>query len=289
MIIGASLKVSDCASADHEAATKALIKGLTAGDRADGPKYLIHTSGTGILMHKDLESNFNKKPRTLGEAADDIYDDWSGVTQVTSLPDFAPHRKVDRLVIESDGPSLKTAIVCPPTIYGVARGPGNVRGHQLYELARCTLEKGHGLQIGAGKTFWTYIHVKDMSKVYLKLVNAALAGGGEATWGAAGYYFTENGEHVWGDVSKAVAREAKKQGLISDDQVLSVSADEGDRLTKYGSLLWGANSRCRAVRARELLGWVPIEKSLYEEIPNAVSSEARRLGLTSGHGSKVAG
>ena len=154
-----------------------MIKGLTSNERSGRQGFLIHTSGTGILLYKDLER------KTFGEAATEVYDDWDGIEQVTTIPEFAPHRVVDKIVIESDGPNLKIAIVCPPTIYGVGRGPGNQRGHQVYELAKCTLEKKQGLQVGAGKTFWPNVHVYDMSKCYLRLVQAATQGGGKATWG----------------------------------------------------------------------------------------------------------
>ena len=235
-----------------------------------------------MLLYKDLER------KTFGEAATKIYDDWDGIEEVTSLPDFAPHRVVDKIIIEADGPNLKTAIVCPPTIYGTGRGPDNQRGHQLYELARCTLETKHGLQVGAGETFWPNVHVYDMSKVYLKLVEAAVQGGGKATWGKEGYYFTENGEHVWGKVAKAVASAAHKQGLIPSDDVVKVSNEEANQITKWGAVVWGANSRCRAIRARKILAWSPKERSLDDEIPDAVGSEARRTGMTVGHAAKVA-
>ncbi|KAL9098814.1 MAG: hypothetical protein Q9163_005592 [Psora crenata] len=275
--------VLNCASSDHEGAAQALVRGLAASERQDRPGLLIHTSGTGLLIYKDMER------KTLGEASAEIYDDWDGIGAVTSVPDLAPHRVVDKIILNAEGPNLKTAIVCPPTIYGVGRGPGNQRGHQLYELVRCTLQRKQGLQIGAGKSFWPNVHVYDMSKLYLLLLEAALAGGGKATWGREGYYFAENGEHVWGQVSKAVASAAHKQGFIASDEVVTVSPQEADELTPFGSLVWGTNSRCRAIRARTLLGWSPKEQSLEAEIADAVSSEARRLGITVGHAAKVAG
>ena len=140
-----------------------------------------------------------------GEEALKVYDDWDGVSEVTSLPDHAAHRLVDKIIIEAESPKLHTAIICPPTIYGIGRGPSNRRGHQLYELARCTLERKKGFQVGSGKTHWTNIHVYDMSRCYLALVKAAMEGGGTASWGREGYYFTENGDHIWGNISKKVA------------------------------------------------------------------------------------
>lgn len=273
----------ESASADHEEATKALIRGLE-GHPDNEPGYLIHTSGTGVLLFADLER------KIFGEASSKIYDDWEGIRETTSLPEFAPHRAVDKLVLAAgteNESKIKTAIVCPPTIYGRGRGPGNQRGHQIYELSRCILEKKTGIQVGAGKTYWPNIHVFDLSDCYVKLVEAAVDRGGSATWGKEGYYFTENGEHVWGEVSKAIASAAQKQGLIPSDDVITVSAEEADKLTPHGSVLWGANSRCKAIRARKVLAWSPEQQSLISEIPEAVKSEASRLGLLPGHASQV--
>ena len=183
---------------------------------------------------------------------------------------------------------LKTAIVCPPTIYGKGRGPDNQRSQQLPDLVKYTLIKNHGMQIGAGKTFWTNVHVADLSKCYLLLVEAAVEGHAKATWGEEGYYFTENDEHVWGNLSKLVASEAYKQGLITSDEVVSLSTDDAKRLMPRASVLWGANSRCRAVRARKLLHWKPKEESIEASIPYAVTVEAEALGLIEHHAAKTA-
>lgn len=274
----------ESASADHEEATKALIRGLE-GHPDNQPGYLIHTSGTGVLLFADVER------KIFGEASSKIYDDWDGIRETTSLPEFAPHRAVDKLVLAAgteNESKIKTAIVCPPTIYGRGRGPGNQRGHQIYELSRCILEKKIGIQVGAGKTYWPNIHVFDLSDCYVKLVEAAVDRGSSATWGKEGYYFTENGEHVWGEVSKLIASAAQKQRLIPSNDVITVSAEEADKLTPHGSALWGANSRCKAIRARKVLAWSPEQQSLVSEIPEAVKSEASRLGLLPGHASQVA-
>lgn len=230
--------------------------------------------------------------KTYGEAASKIYNDWDGIDEVTSLPDSAPHRNVDKLVTSAGtehAQTVKTAIVCPPTIYGKGRGPGNQRSHQLPELARCTLEKKHGIQVGPGLTSWPNVHVADLSVAYLKLVEAAAHGEGNATWGKDGYYFIESGEHVWGHIAKAVASAAYKQGYIPTDEVKTLPNEEVDQLTPWGSCLFGANSRARAIRARKLLGWTPREKSIEDETPETVGAEAKRLGLVEGHAAKVSG
>jgi len=277
--------VLNFANADSKEAVESLVKGL-ATHTPERPGYLIHTSGTGILTFADLAT------KTFGDASLKVYDDWDGIEEVTSLPDDALHRNVDKIVLAAgkDHPAnIRTAIVCPPTIYGTGRGPDNQRSIQLVELAKVTLQKKMGVQVGAGKTFWPNVHVADLSKLYLKLVEAAAAGGGNATWNDQGYYFAENGEHVWGVVSKLVATVAHRKGLIPTDEVISLNAEGIAQLHPFGAVIWGANSRSKAIRAKKLLGWSPKEESIEENIPEAVDGEAKALGLIEGHAAKVAG
>lgn len=275
--------MSDWADADHEASATAIIKGLSTR-QSDKPGYLIHTSGTGILMYTDLDQ------KMFGEDATKVYDDWDNVQEMFTIPDHAPHRNVDKIV-QSAGSvhTVKRAIVCPPCIYGAGRGPGNRTSIQVPSLARCTLQQGHGIQVGAGKTYWTEIHVHDLSDLYLKLVEAAASGSGAATWNDQGYYFCESGDIVWGQVAHEVAKSAHKQGFIRDDQVKAYSSEEAEKIQKAGSALWGCNSRCRAIRAGKLLEWKATSPKLKDEIDATVLVEAKKLGLSPGHAKVAAG
>lgn len=278
---------TDFANADHEVSANAIARGLAAHDPSV-PGFLVHTSGTGILLFEDI------REKTFGnQFRDKIYDDLEGVSEVISLPDDAPHRNVDKIILKvgTDYPDrAKTAIVCPPTIYGPGRGPDSQRSHQLPELCRVTIERGHAIKVNEGKTYWTNIHVHDLSDLYLRLVEEAAAGGSTkewpdkpATWGAEGYYFAEHGEHVWGEVSQWVATEAKKQDLISTDEVKSVSPEDAGKASPLGQALWGANSRCRAKRGKAILGWNPTGGSFKDEVKRALEWEARALGTKPGH------
>jgi hypothetical protein len=54
----------------------------------------------------------------LGEHSDREYNDWTAVQDLTGLPQDAFHKNVDEIVLAAGSDSVKTAILCPPTIYG---------------------------------------------------------------------------------------------------------------------------------------------------------------------------
>jgi nucleoside-diphosphate-sugar epimerase len=227
----------------------------------------------------------------FGEPSEKVYNDWDGIGDVTSLPDEAAHRDVDKIVLAAgaDG-RVRTAIVCPPTIYGPGRGPDNKRSIQYYGMAKAALQRGKGFYVGAGKNKWTRINVHDLSNLYLLLFEAALEPqGGKATWGADGYYFCEAGEFVWGDIAKKIAEEAFSQGFLKTADVDSVTATEANELLPNGSRQWGMNSRCSAVRARKLLNWEPTGLTVDELMPSIIQGEAEALGMVKTHADIAAG
>ncbi|KAF7872765.1 uncharacterized protein EAF02_008836 [Botrytis sinoallii] len=275
-------------SSDHEIAAKAIATGLAKGHSPSNPGYWLHLSGTGILCWKDMET------QTYGEApSQPPYDDLSGVSQLTSLPDSAFHRAIDKLVLSAGSPSLKTAIVCPPTIYGHGRGPGNQRSRQVYNLVRITLQKGQAPQLGKGLTEWDNIHVHDLSALFLRLAERALSNAQSSDdveiWNEKGYFLAENGHHVWGEISAQVGADAFAKGLIKTKEVAAMDVDEAKELAGFEAISWGLNSKGFAKRARKYLGWNPTGRSLKEEIPFIVDEEAEREGLTKGHKKVAAG
>lgn len=174
---------------------------------------------------------------------------------------------------------MKVAIVCPPTIYGPSRGPGNQKSIQAYWLTAAVLKRKKGLLVGKGENIWHQIHVQDLSDVYLLLGDAAAAGGGKATWNDKGYYLAENGAFKWGDIQREVARVAHEKGLIPSAEVEPLSDKDVTALNQFGLYAWGSSSRGHALRARKLLGWSPSRPSLKELIPEIVDIEAKDLGL----------
>lgn len=84
----------------------------------------------------------------------------------------------------------------PPLIYGRGRGPVNQRSVQVPELAKATLQRRAGLQVGKGQSIWSNVHITDISQIFGKLVGKALQGEESELWNENGLYFAENGELV---------------------------------------------------------------------------------------------
>ncbi|KAB8277021.1 hypothetical protein BDV30DRAFT_205698 [Aspergillus minisclerotigenes] len=264
-----------CADCDHVASAEAIAKGA-AHHTPENPVWVIHTSGTGILTVEDFRTN------TWGFYRSKEHNDWEGVDELLNLPDDSFHRNVDKIIIEAsqrNPESVKTAIVCPPTIYGPGRGPGNQKSVQAYWLAAAVLKRKKGFLVGEGKNIWHQVHVQDLSDVYGALADAAAAGGGKATWNDKGYYLAENGQFVWGDIQREVARVAYEKKLIPSPDVESLPDAQVSELNEFGLYAWGSSSRGHALRARKLFGWSPSKPSLKELIPEIVDLEAKNLGL----------
>ncbi|KAJ5660468.1 hypothetical protein N7507_006919 [Penicillium longicatenatum] len=271
-----TLMNKDAADAsDHAGAAKAIAAGLVAGHTKENPGYWLHTGGTGILTFEDSDSGI------YGNKSEKVYDDWDKVEELLTLPDHAFHRNVDQLVLEAGSKHadvLKTALICPPTIYGRGRGPCSQRGRQVFELAKVTLQLQKGPIIGAGQSIWNNVHVHDLSDVYSLLVDAAIAGRtDEGLWGSDAYYLTENGEHVWGELAQQTADVAAKLGYLPEAKAEPIDLESAKKYAGFESLSWGMNSRGRARRARELLGWKPSRPSLVAQLPTIVQSEWQAL------------
>jgi nucleoside-diphosphate-sugar epimerase len=161
---------------------------------------------------------------------------------------------------------------------GHGRGPCSQRGRQVYELAKVTLRLQKGPIIGAGKSIWNNVHIHDLSDVYLLLVEAAIAGRtDDGLWGSKAYYLTENGEHVWGELAKSTAEVATELGYLPEAKTESLDVESAKKYAGFESLSWGLNSRGRAQRAREILGWKPYRPSLLEELPVVIRDEFERM------------
>jgi nucleoside-diphosphate-sugar epimerase len=267
------------ANCDHKASATAMLKGMA---RSSKPQvFYIQTSGTSILAQESFAKN------VFGEKLSRSYDDWDEVAELFKIPDDAPHRPADKIVQAAGSDKVKIAIVCPPCIYGPGRGPDNQRSIQLYNAAKSMIQHKQGWMPGKGENVWHEIHVQDLSDLYLLLAEAAVNGGPPATWNDQGYYFAENGSFTWGEMLKAVAKDAHRKGYLQSDEVAHLTPEEINPLFHNGAFYVGTDSRGVAKRGKNLLGWKPHRPAMIDLVSSVVDEEAELLGVKKRHAATV--
>ncbi|KDR76306.1 hypothetical protein GALMADRAFT_140021 [Galerina marginata CBS 339.88] len=247
-----------CADADAEDAAKAILRGTKQRYEKTGKApSLIHTSGTGVLMDR-AQGQF---------ATDTIYSDLN-IDQLESLPITQPHRSVDVTVVNADKEGyVKTYIILPSTIYGIASGPlvdaglQNPHSQQIPRLVELSLDRGQAGIVGEGKNIWPNVDIDDVTDLYILIFDLVIGHGLAATpsphfqHGASGFYFGENGEHTLLSVGESIGKFMVKLGKSKDPTPTSFTEEEVKKYFPRGSSL-GTNSRCRADRGRSI-GWNP--------------------------------
>lgn len=263
------------ASNNHLGSFQAIERGLA---KRESPSFWIQVSGASALAAGEVSSP-SFEP---GSASSQIYDDVDDVAAIRSLVRAHPARVVDNYLLDvaAKNPSIKTALVMPPIIYGVGEGPINQRSIQILTLCKVALERGRAVTVGKGESRWGSVHVGDVAKLFASLAEAgAKKNQDEALWGENGIYLAGVGELSWLEISQRIAREAHSKGYISNVEVESVYKPEMDSLLPAAAVLFGSNARSKARRGAELLGWTPTGESLEAEIPRALAEEATRLGV----------
>ncbi|KAL4876735.1 NAD(P)-binding protein [Aspergillus karnatakaensis] len=258
------------ASSKHIESVQAIAKGLERRNKSS-PAHWIQVSGASVLSTADIVQS------RYGEGSADVFSDVDGVEVVREIiRQNAKTRVVDDFILRISGP--KIALVFPPIIYGRGRGPVNQRSVQIPELARLAIETGGAIQVGKGESTWSNSYITDVSDIFVKLVEKAVAGDTEGLWNQDGIYFTGSSPLSFGKISEKVAEEAKRLGLIELTAVKQLSHEEADKLSGHAAVLWGTNAQQNSQRARQLLQWEPKGKTLEDEIAETVRVEAVRLG-----------
>lgn len=189
MLTNVSNLTADLASADHIAGAVSLIKG--AGQSNNKNTAVVHISGTGIL------TDVSNGP---GNTAPKVYNDTnpSDVQEILSFDMSRIHRDVEAAVVDAAAKYVvKTAILSPPMIHGVGKGPVKKRSIQIPILIENILQRGKAFQVLEGKNIWNSIHVDNLATAIIVLVEDALEGSdGKAAWLPEAYYIVEDAEFV---------------------------------------------------------------------------------------------
>ena len=233
--------VINTANSDNRSAVDTFLKALARTN-----KTFIQSSGTSIVA--DLAD---------GEHEGKIYDE---STPIQPLPLRAGRVELNDAVLAAASDNIRTIVICPSLIYGIGRGVArdSMQVPWLIELAR---KYKIGRHVGAGKNIWSNVHIDDLVILYQTALEKAPAGA---------FYYAENGENSMHDVSAAIGTM-----LGYGDHTKAMTVEEaveewGEGAARY---TMGSNSRVRAVRPREELGWSPSAPSLLHEIKHGCYKE----------------
>jgi len=238
--------VFSIADADDLGAAKAVLAGLKKRHEQTGTvPILIHTSGTGVFADMTPYETF--------------YDD-TNVEQMDALPITQLHRNVDLENVNADKEGyVKTYIIVPSTIYGLAKGRlvnmgvQNPHSIQLPYLIRACIDRGQVGMVGDGKNIWPSVDIEDVADLYLALFDAIMSDPSTGH-GPDGYYIGENGDYSLHDACKAVGEALVDHGKSQTAEPTPFTPDEC--MKYFGGYYLGSTCRCRANHSRAI-GWKP--------------------------------
>lgn len=232
----ASDGVINAANADNATAAKALIAGLVGS-----AKPFLHTSGSSVVAD-DARGNVRSEIVFSDEA------------ELIVHPLKQARHEINQDILRAADSGVRAVVICPSLIYGRGRGL-NPNSIQIPFLIAEGRKRGAIPLVGRGLNIWSNVHIDDVVALYLLALRGAPAGA---------FYFAENGETAYIDLSRALA----KRLAILD--TVSVPADEAAKVWGAGMAYFslGGNSRVRARRARRELVWAPIHASVLDWIAN---------------------
>ncbi|ACI52631.1 NAD-dependent epimerase/dehydratase [Gluconacetobacter diazotrophicus PA1 5] len=220
--------VINAASSDHRGAVEALLLGLAGSE-----KPFLHTSGSSLVGDE-----------ALGEPSDAIFTE---ETPVDPAPDKIARIAIDTLIRDA-APGVRTVVLCNTMIYGNHLGPVS-QSVQIPPLVAQAKESGIARHIGRGLNRWSNVHIADVAELYALALEKAPAGS---------FYFVENGEASFKDITDAIGK-ALDIGASQDWSPQDAIARWGRELAVFGL---SSNSRVRADKARAELGWAPVHRSV---------------------------
>ncbi|EJF64808.1 NAD(P)-binding protein [Dichomitus squalens LYAD-421 SS1] len=243
------------ADAGDEALLHAILNGLKKRHSKIGDlPILIHTSGTGVLIDD-----------ARGEYATDTIHSDINIEQLKSISPTSFHRDVDLAVVDADEKGFaRTHIVLPSTIYGIAAHPlakagvSNPHSLQIPAITRASLDRKRAGVVGKGLAWWPNVHIDDIAELYIVLFDSSISSPDMTGHGWEGWYYGENGEHHWIDISRAVGKALVELGITDNAEPTSFAVEELPKYFGSEGFGWsfGSNCRCRADRGRAL-GWKP--------------------------------
>ncbi len=226
--------VVHCANSDHVGAATAFIRAY-----AGTGKRFIHTSGSSVVG-----------TQAMGELLEPEYTE---TTWFEPSPGRAARVALNDRILASIAFGVHPVIIAPSLIHG----PGALGGREsmqipwLIETAR---HHGVAKHLGPGENRWSNVHIADLADLYVRVLEGAPAGA---------FYWAENGENSMAELCAAINRMTGVNRTTEAMTPEEAAAEwgEGPAINTMGS-----NSRVRAARGREELGWAPSGPSAVRDI-----------------------
>lgn len=268
----------------HDTGILTILNGLK---RHTGSKpYYIHTSGASLIWDEPTGS---KDART--------WDDISDIKEIAAFKGEAHTHAVTDKIVRDAASDVNVAIISPGFVGGLSPSiehPTPITTPALFLTARAFKS---GFQIAQGENKHAWIHVYDLAKMFIVLVDNAimnLLGNTPATvpfevWGPEAYYFGTSEDVSFGKFITDLAPVLKENGVITSTDIKSVSVTEAARASVAGSdydpdvpppapdswaihiaIMYGINMRLRASRIQKL-GWKAEKGSIAESFTEVVA------------------
>lgn len=235
--------VINAANVDHRGCVETMLAALKGSG-----KVFIQTSGSGITA--DMAG---------GHGTDAVFED---DTPVRALPARQARVDLNALVLAAANDGVRSSVVAPPMVYGQGLGMHS-DSIQVPAMIRAASKHEAGVYIGTGQNRWSNVHVADLADLYL-----AIAQRGEA----GRFYYAENGENSMLEIAQAISRMLGLGGRTRSLTTAQAVSEYGEPMTH---LSLGANSRVRATRARQALGWSGRRLPLLDEIQKGSYAQGR--------------
>lgn len=217
----------------------ALLQGLASQNKHT---FYIGTSGAALTWGQPT-----------GHFAERVWDDIQDLDAIRSQPDSATHAVTDRIVRSANTELLHTAIVSPPYVTGLSSSKTHPAPLTFPDIFHVIKTLGAGVTVAEGTNRTTFVHVRELAKLYVSLVENALGrlakpsdddyktpesgeeekeeepvhgGDGDvAVWGPEAYYFAANLEISFHDLMGDILLPAIKKHEKGEPSILKSSSE----------------------------------------------------------------
>ncbi|KAN0094037.1 NAD(P)-binding protein [Hyaloscypha variabilis] len=195
---------------------------------------------------------------------------WSDIvdlSEITTFPHSHLHAVTDQAVLSLGlQRGVRTAVVIPPVVYGTGEGEGRTQSMVVPWYVDAVRKRGGGFVVGKGSNVASGVHVRDLGRALVFLVEEALKeGGGRAEWGERGWYYVDGGEYVFRELAEKLVKAMVEKGAIEKEGLDEIDIAQAKELHPYAELLWGVNMRVNGERIRRL-GWRAKEADVFSTI-----------------------